>query len=153
MIGWSWSISIQGYFVFILRVYQKHMLLVDKNRLQLMLMLMMLMMLKNRSSLSSSLALAKAKAASINWMQLLTDLQASLQICRSSGSTSKLMLFMIELMEQALSKLCASISRPCLAKSLYVQSFEQGYLIFEASSELLLMDLRFKFISPQQELL
>ena len=90
--------------MFILRVYQKHMFLVDKNRHKLMLMLMMLMMLKNRSSLSSSLALAKAKAASINWMQLLTDLQASLQICRSSGSTSKLMLFMIELMEQAFSK-------------------------------------------------
>lgn len=47
----------------------------------LVLVLMLMLMLKNRSGLSSSLALAKAKAASINWMQLLTDLQASLQIC------------------------------------------------------------------------
>ena len=48
--------------------------------LVLIILMLMLMMLKNRSGLSSSRALAKAKAASINWMQLLTDLQASLQI-------------------------------------------------------------------------
>ena len=62
-----------------------------------MLMLVMLMMLKNRSSLSSSLALAKAKAASINWMQLLTDLQASSQICWWSWRTWKLMLLVMDL--------------------------------------------------------
>ena len=53
----------------------------DGLMMKTMMTMTLAMITKIGSVLSSSFALAKAKAASINWMQLLTDLQASLQIC------------------------------------------------------------------------